>query len=172
MLSRYAICASLLLSMRVEAQAPNCTVGIACGNACISRNDVCRIGGETEPRGTGNPNQTALIVIGVVLASVILTSVGLLLYWQFGEEVSPAGGEAPGQTGWRKTYVNPRHPQVPGLSVEGHKLFWQCLPQLCSASDLQCYNIMASKLGDAESKEAWLRGRGCISSSWEPSDLP
>lgn len=168
MLSRFAICASLLLSMRAEAQ--NCTVGIACGNSCISREDVCSIGTGTATSGAGNPNQTALIVIGVVLVSVVLTSVGLLLYWRVNEEEPAPGGEAPGRTGWRKTYVNPRHPQVLGLSVEGHKIFWQCLPRLCSDNDTRCYNTMASKLGDADSKEAWLRDRGCIGGSWEPSD--
>lgn len=62
----------LAFSTTVQAQ-PNCNIGIACGNTCISRQDTCRIGGPDQ--GTGSEGDTGvLIAIGVVLGAVVLVS--------------------------------------------------------------------------------------------------
>jgi hypothetical protein len=64
-----ALSVALTLIASTTAGAQNCSVGIRCGNTCISREDVCRT---TTPGGADNT--TALIVVFSILGAVIVVS--------------------------------------------------------------------------------------------------
>ena len=63
----------LALASSSAAFAQNCSVGIRCGNTCISRDDVCRT---TTPGGADNT--TALIVVFSILGVVVVGSLATL----------------------------------------------------------------------------------------------
>lgn len=85
------VVALAVFAASLPAQAQQCDRGCPCGNTCIDCDDTCRVGnGSANGSGGRDPDQTALVVVGVVSLVVFVAGIGLII-WSLTQTSGPQG---------------------------------------------------------------------------------
>jgi hypothetical protein len=172
----------LVLAFATQAHAQTCTVGVRCGNTCISRNDVCRI--DDAQRGDGGYDPTLVYVLIGSLAAVAITSLVIAIVLTPAEErgcfglpfcggPSPSAPSSPFGDDVHPVHEAPLRPSIAGMTIDEDRAFWRCLDRLCAGNP--CREELAAMLRAARDKTAWLVERKCIArpaSRAKPEAMP